>query len=549
MITGNPPYSGISKNNGAWISNLINTYKYVDGQHFGERKHWLNDDYVKFIRFAQWKMEQVADGVLGIIINHSFLDNPTFRGMRQSLTQTFNQIYVLDLHGSNKLDGKSPAGIKDENVFDIEQGVCISILMRNSKLERRLFHSELWGKRLDKYRFCIELKFSDIEWQELHPTSPFYFFVQRDESYREEYEAGWKVTAIFAEDVTGIVTARDGMVIDRDLKELKRRIAEFGDLAISDRQIIQKYRLKDTRGWKLTEARRKLAKVKDHAEFYRQIHYRPFDIRDIYYSRDMVDWGRDKFMRHMLTGTNIGLLSCRQTISDHWCHTFVSAVMIDDSLISNKTREGGYLFPLYIYNGHNADKTEPVLFSEDRKENLTAQFRSFLDAKYGEHYSAEQVAGYIYAILNCPSYRRRYAEFLKSDFPRIPFVDDRATFTKLSSLGWELIQAHLMRQSENVADADFPKRGDNVVGQPIYDPASHRLAINASQYFAPVPENVWSFRIGGYQVLDRYLRSRKGQALTLSEIENVLNIIKVLGFTTDQMRKIDAVWRPWTPTS
>jgi predicted helicase len=487
VIVGNPPYSGISKNMGAAAQGLIERYKYVDGQHFGERKHWLQDDYVKFIAFAQRKMDAVEEGVVGIITNHSFLDNPTFRGMRQSLMKTFHQIYVLDLHGNAKKKEKAPEGGKDENVFDIEQGVSVSLFIRKEGLPVRVAHAELWGRRLDKYRACAETKFVDVQWRDLSPNAPYHFFVPRKEEGRGSYENGWPISSIFVENVTGIVTARDGMVIDTDLKMLQQRIAEFRDLSISDTEIRKKYKLKDTRGWKLPKARKKLANLSNHKEYFKNIVFSPFDIRHIFYHPDMVDWGRDSFMRHILPD-NISIVTTRFT-KDDW------SALATDTLARHKA------------------------------------------------VSPEELFGFIYAVFYSPTYRKKYAEFLRTDFPRVPFPESSDDFETLSGLGWALVQVHLLRELPRHGLATYYGKGDHMVEAVRYSSEERAIWINKTQFFKPVPEAVWEFHIGGYQVLDKYLKSRKGHILSLDEINHVGSIADSLEFTIEQMAKIDKAYK------
>ena len=520
VITGNPPYSGHSLNKGKWITGLIESYKRVDGRPLGEKNpKWLQDDYVKFIRFAQWKMDQVEEGVVGVITNHSFLDNPTFRGMRQSLMQTFHQIYVLDLHGSAKKKERTPEGGKDENVFDIEQGVCISIMVRKPGLARKIFHADLWGKRQAKYRACLEMDFDTAPWEEIKPQSPFYLFIPQDESLRAAYDLGWKVPYIFPINSVGIVTADDQTLIGFNEAELKQKI----------RSKFHEY----------------------DSAFNAPILYRPFDTRMIYYDPGKLERARENTMRHMLhKDKNIGLATTRLT-KDEW------SVLATENIIAHKAvsrYDIGYLFPLYLYNstGNTNPKGNPnnhlfVQESQDQynvpRENLAPKFRAFLDQKYGYHYEPEEILGYIYAVLHSPTYRRKYAEFLKIDFPRIPFVDDRNLFERLSKLGWQLAQAHLLRDIPDTLKVEITK-GSDAVEKPVYDAVKQRLYFNAAQYFAPVPADAWNFHIGGYQVLDKYLKSRKGRELSLDEKENIINIVKVLRFTIHRMQEIDEVWGP-----
>ena len=290
-IIGNPPYSGISENMGNWIKQLIEDYKYIDGEHFGERKHWLQDDYVKFIRFGQWKIDRTGEGVLGFITNHSYLDNPTFRGMRQSLMKSFDEIYVLDLHGNSLKKEKCHDGSKDENVFDIRQGVTIGLFVkkREQKGVARVYYAERWGLREDKYKWLLRSDITTTEWEELKPNSPSYFFVPRDETGREDYEKYWKITDVFPVNVTGIITARDKFVIDFDREALRRRMGMFRDLSLSDEFIGQSFNLKENYMWRVKKARGDLSKSPNWEDNFTKILYRPFDIRDIYF-HDSVVW-------------------------------------------------------------------------------------------------------------------------------------------------------------------------------------------------------------------------------------------------------------------
>ncbi|OGU39541.1 MAG: hypothetical protein A2315_02805 [Ignavibacteria bacterium RIFOXYB2_FULL_35_12] len=304
VVHGNPPYSSISTNKGEWITDQIENYKYVDGEHFKEKKHWLQDDYVKFIRFGQWKIDQLSEGILAFITNHSYLDNPTFRGMRQSLMNSFDEIYILDLHGNSLKKEKAPDGSKDENVFDIMQGVAIVFFIKHKAKKRKsVSHFELFGLREVKYDWLNNHSIENVKWYKLEPNSPHYFFVKRDEKNRKCYDGFIPVDEIFPTNVTGIVTARDRFVIDIDKELLRRRIIDFRSLLLSDSTIRERYNLKDTRGWKLSESRKSLSKDENWSSYFSEIYYRPFDIRYIYYSEKMVDWGRQEVMQHLLKST------------------------------------------------------------------------------------------------------------------------------------------------------------------------------------------------------------------------------------------------------
>ena len=568
VITGNPPYAGHSKNPSffiqsiatkqgkikklktlTFIGNLIEDYKKVDGKPLGEKNpKWLQDDYVKFIRFAQWKMDQVDEGVVGIITNHSFLDNTTFRGMRQSLMQTFNQIYVFDLHGNTKKKETSPDGSKDENVFDIEQGVCISLLIRKQGLEQKIFHANLWGKRTDKYRFCMESTFSKVQWEEINPQAPLYMFTPQNESMREDYEKGWKVTNIFSVNVLGFQTHRDGFAIAFEKREIEQRTKDMIDTVNSDTSICEKYAINSA--WNLKQARIDLRNNNNYKSNVIQCSYRPFDNRWCYFGTEFMDRPRRELIDHVAFRQNIslGVGKSGNAIPERpWELATVSEIPMD----ANIYRRGGVnVFPLYLYPPP-PDKKKPklTLFDEadsftgkTRIENFTTEFRTFIDEKYGQHYNPEEILGYIYAVLHSTSYRNKYAEFLKTDFPKVPFIDDKKTFEELSKLGSQLIQAHLLKDLPAKIKVDVSKN-DDPVERPVYDHENQRLYANKNLFFSPVPEAVWNFHIGGYRVLENYLKSRKDRKLTLDEKENVIDAIKALIFTINQTIKIDETYK------
>lgn len=566
VITGNPPYSGSSKNPSSrinyittkggktkkvktltFIGKLIEDYKKVDGKSLGERNpKWLQDDYVKFIRFAQWKMDQVDEGVVGIITNHSFLDNPTFRGMRQSLMRTFNQIYLLDLHGNRKKKETTPDGGKDENVFDIEQGVCISLLVRGQSLKRRILHSDLWGKRIDKYRACMKASFDKVHWVGIHPRSPEYLFIPQNTASRHEYEQGQKVTDIFRVNVLGFQTHRDHFAIAFDRDDIRERVRNLIDKKTSEVDLMAMYNIKDSGDWNLNEIRKSLRDNKEWSSSVIMCAYRPFDQRFCYFGYEFMDRPRRELLEHVAFRENIclGVGKSGNAIPERpWELATISRLPMD----ANIYRRGGVnVFPLYLYKPSDDKKAKPgPLFSEpdpfdgkDRIENFTPSFRQFIDEKYGKRYKPEEILAYIYAVLYSPTYRNKYAEFLKRDFPRIPFVDKRKAFEKISELGRELIQAHLLNDIPSKPRVDVTKGSDQVETL-AYNGAEERLYINKQQYFAPVPEDVSTFYIGGYQVLEMYLKSRKERQLSLDEKENIISLIKVLSFTIDQMTKID----------
>jgi hypothetical protein len=543
VILGNPPYSGHSKNNGAWIKAAIDDYKFmmedrpdpVTGEPretrvpLGERNSkWLNDDYVKFIRFAQIKMDAVEEGIVGIITNHSWLDNTTFRGMRQSLMRSFDQIYVLDLHGNAKKKERAPDGGKDENVFDIEQGVAISLFVKRKGLEKGVWRRDLWGSRLEKYKNSAQETLKNVGLTRLLPLRNSFLFSFLNENLRQQYEEGIQMPDILKVNVLGFQTHRDEFSICFSEKDIEHRIAELRDIGTPAEKISNKYKLKDSGDWKL-EAARKLIRARN-GNRTQIVSYRPFDERWADYDYVTMDRPRRDLMKHVAGKKNLllGVGKAGVAIPEHpWELVAVSENPVD----ANVFRRGGiYLFPLFIYEHHNAT------------ENLSPDFRAFIDARYDHVYTPEEILGYIYAVLHAPIYRSTYADFLRIDFPRIPFPDHKRDFEALSELGWRLVQVHLMREKPKGKLAAFHGKGTHEVDELAYSEVENSVRINAGQCFKPVPPAVWDFHIGGYRVVEKYLKSRKGRRLTLDEIDHFAATVKALAFTIEQMGRIDLAY-------
>jgi predicted helicase len=545
VITGNPPYSGFSRNMSSAAQNLVEHYKYVDGHHFGERKHWLQDDYVKFIAFAQKKMDAVDEGAVGIISNHSWLDNPTFRGMRQSLMNSFGQIHVLDLHGNAKKKERGPEGEKDENVFDIEQGVAIVLFVKSQGGKQGVWHSELWGKRLAKYQTLSESVIGKMHWRQLSPAKPDYLF-KPTMARRDSYSQFISIPDIFLTRSTGVQTSRDELAVGFSKAELGSRISEFASDKHDDEyfrsmyfrnQSRSRYPQGDSRGWKLT-AVRKWARdnITELLDSIVPLDYRPFDSRYVANHVKMIDWPRHDVTQHY-SKPNLTLVISRQAGAIGG-NAFDAAWVAANPVDLNYFRRGGeYMCPLFL-NG-----------AEDEKaENLSSDFYRFLNARYDHHYTPEEILGYIYAVLHAPAYRARYAEFLRMDFPRIPFAEDADDFEILSKLGWALVETHLLRQVPISKLAQYHDKGDHSVEAVRYSPVEQAVWVNKTQSFSPVPEDVWKFHIGGYPVLDKYLKSRKGRTLSLDEINHVAAVAGALAFTIGQMEKIDNAYRKAFPS-
>ncbi|MBO9368806.1 MAG: N-6 DNA methylase [Chloroflexi bacterium] len=550
VILGNPPYSGISANQNDWTEELLKThldgaqsYYTVDGQPLGEKKVWLQDDYVKFLRFAQWKIHKAGRGIVAMITNHGYLDNPTFRGMRQSLLKTFDEIYILDLHGNSLKRETAPDGSADENVFDIRQGVAIGIFVKygesageKNPSSSRVYHADLYGKREEKYAWLDLHNLSTAGYQLIKPVSPYYFFVPRQNQDSQSYLSWPKVTEIFPIYVTGVVTARDHFVISFDVGELSRRISQFRDLSLPDEIIRDAYKLKDTRGWKLSQNRRELAKDQDWDAYYQTILYRPFDVRYIYYTPKMVDWPRPEVMRHMLAGENLALCVGRQgqvVGPGEWTLAFCAKHIVDFNMFY---RGGNVNFPLYLYPSTESSD----MFHQARQPNLADWLLPKLSAAYGFTPTPEEVLAYIYAVLYSPTYRQKYAQELRTDFPRIPITADADPFRQMTDLGQQLIALHLLRNPANTTAVKYQGQGSDVVKKVRYDAATGRVHINADKYFEGITPEMWEYRIGGYQVLEKYLKDRKGRRL--DDPVRYIHIASAIAETIRLQQQIDALY-------
>ena len=550
LILGNPPYSGHSSNKGKWIRGLIDEYKQVDGKPLGEKNpKWLQDDYVKFLRFAQWKIEQAGRGVVGMITNHSYLDNPTFRGMRQSLMRTFDDIHILDLHGNSLKKETCPDGSPDKNVFDIRQGVAIAFFVkRGSKQEcdAVVHHAELYGRRERKYDWLDAHDHGSTEWQNLNPVSPFYLFVPRDEALEAGYRRFISITEVFPVNSVGIVTARDGLTIRWSNQEAWNTVRAFSGM---DPELArQTYELgKDTRDWKVTMAQNDLLDSGLTRENVVPILYRPFDIRYTYYtgrSRGFICMPRPEVMRHMLAGENLALMMPKQ----HKDEFGALATKFISAHKSVAAYDINYHFPLYLYPTADRSDLFAHLEPSDRQSNLNSELVAVLAEAHGRAPSPEEIFHYIYAILYAPAYREKYAEFLQREFPRVPFTADRELFAKLAALGARLADLHLLTSPElDPPTCRFDGEGDAVVARTKaqgfrYDSDEQRLYVNKTQYFGPVPATVYEYRIGGYQVCDKWLKDRKDRRLELDDIRTYCRMVTAIEGTLAIQKEVDIAY-------
>ncbi|EPV1930171.1 type ISP restriction/modification enzyme [Campylobacter jejuni] len=552
IITGNPPYSGASSNKGLyedeikisyglepskanlndeqkkWISSYLkekskqntSTFKAIYKKHKLENEKnpkWLLDDYVKFIRFAQSKIDSQENGIFAFISNNSFLDNPTFRGMRYSLMQSFDKIYILNLHGDTRKKEKAPDGSKDDNVFDIMQGVSINIFIKqNSKAKNtKIYYHDLYGKRKDKYEFLYENDLNSIKWTLVKNNEPFYLFLPQNNDLLEEYNKGISVKDIFMLLSVGIVSAKDSILISTNTEKLKQQIHDY-------------YNEFDKKNIK-------------------EIAYRPFDTQKIYYDIKKVERPRIETMEHFLENENIGLICDRGTKLNNIDNIFISSKIIDLHLVGS----GSYIYPLYLYPTTRSKKflkKENPNFNEEnftsKIENFKESFRTFIDELYKEKFSPEDILGYIYAVLFHKIYREKYLDFLKIDFPKIPFTKDKNTFKNLSKLGLKLVNLHLLKNDEldfNIGEALFKDiKNKNFKIQKIkYNKDVKELFINESLYFNKVSPEIYEFKIGGYAVLDKYLKSHKEEDIDHKHFTLIIQTLDETLKIQDEISKIN----------
>jgi predicted helicase len=522
VVMGNPPYSGESANKGEWIMNLMEDYKKEPGgkEKLKERNpKWINDDYVKFIRYGQHFIEKNGEGVLAFINPHGFLDNPTFRGMRWNLLKTYDKIYTIDLHGNSKKKETAPDGSPDVNVFDIEQGVSINLFIKTrAKREVDLgsiYHFDLYGKRNSKYEFLFNNSISSIDFEKLTNTYPNLYFVQKNFADQGSYEQGFKINQLFILNGAGIVSANDSVLID----DIQNGVID---------------------------------KVKRHyqidadALMVKQISYRPFENKFIYFDTKLIERAREKLMNQFILGDNIGLTTIRINKEKHFSSLFISKFLVDARLSDRFLTS---VFPLYNYT--NISNQLTIDSQNKRKPNFDSTIIDQISKELNIIFTneKEQIEGnfapidlldYIYAVLHSPAYREKYKEFLKIDFPRVPYPKDSGVFWKLVKLGGELRQLHLLESSEvDNYITSYPQGGDNIVTGIRYD--AGKVYINTTQYFDGVPKGTWQFYIGGYQPAQKWLKDRKGRELSFDDILHYQRIIVALTETQRLMVEIDKV--------
>ena len=602
-ILGNPPYSGESYNQNDFIAKLMEDYKKEPGglDKLDERNSkWINDDYVKFIRYAQSLIEKNKIGIVAFINPHGYLDNPTFRGMRWNLLKTYDKIYTIDLHGNTKKKETTPDGDKDENVFNIEQGVSINFFIKTGKKKEnelgQVFHLDLFGKRQFKYDilnnysivynhdndfFCLldnHLKerlehetieknkefyksISKLKFTKLPNIAPYYFFIPKNFMNKDGYDEGFSISDLFPINSVGIVTAHDEFSIKKNKESLLDFYKKFQSAQRNVDFLHKEFMVNKKDGWDILKGYDNIKQEKNLNLFIQPIAYRPFDNRYIFYEDKLVWRTVKKIMQHFLLGENIGLSLCKQfKTGNDYLHCFISKKIIESSYVSNKTSEITSLFPLYLYPSEDTIdealaekgislKREPNLNNEIIKEISNRIGYTFTKEKEDtpNTYSPIDILDYCYAVLYSPIYRKKYKEFLKIDFPKVPYPQDTNTFLKLVKLGYQIRKLHLL-ESEIITNfsTQYPIEGNNIIDEIKYikideEDTLGKVYINKTQYFLNVPKVAWEFYIGGYQPAQKWLKDRKENELSYDDILHYQKIIVALSETHKIIKEIDSI--------
>lgn len=543
IVIGNPPYSVSSQNE---IDAKTPFGKFYESYKENVRKEErniqpLSDDYIKFLAFAHWKVKQTGKGIVGMITNNSYLDGLIHRDMRRKILEDFDLVYILNLHGDAKRPKTTKNGKKDENVFDIRQGVAICLLVKPEKpVQKRVYYQELVGPRENKYRYLGTHDVETTKWAKLTPRKPYWFLVPKDFKEEEKYQKFLSMTEIFNKTSSGVKTHRDHFVIGLTDSEIRQRLKIFKS-DLEDSLVRETLSLKDTRDWKFDSARAEMKKQQVQAKLFKEYLWRPFDFRKIYYCNILIELPRLEVAGQMAGGNNLAFCVSRKVDrSKEWNDILVTNRIPDVHCASGQT----YVFPLWLYETEERQTTQQNLLDStqvdsNRASNIKQNFIGLLSSSYGQPVLPGDIFCYIYAILHSNIYRQKYKEFLKIDFPRIPFTKNYQLFKQLSKAGKTLVELHLLKSPLlNKTSARFEGNG-GFVRKPRYDEKRGKVYINENQYFTNVTPEIWSYYIGGYQVLFKWLKDRKGRSLSSEEVNHYIKIITALAETIKIQKEID----------
>ena len=552
VVIGNPPYSLLSANLEPHHRMMVEHYKYVNGVRIHERgalqmEKNLNDDYVKFIRLTQLSIDRTGVGLFGLITNHSFLDNPTMRGVRWSLLHSATRMWLYDLHGNSTKQEKSPDGSEDVNVFQIKQGVAIALSIRlpGDKGSCDAKHNELWGTRQSKESWLGANYAGGHKWKLLEPTPEHFLFVPQSSSLKSEFEAWPTLPDMMPTNGAGYITARDNLVIDIERDAVIERVRDFNASRQDDASLLRDFEVADKKGWDVKRARSELKHI-DIPKRVIRTNYRPFDSRWIFFDSTLV-WGRSwPTMKHVIGHAgNPTLLATRMT-KDQWDVWVARTVSSHKAMSAYDTNS---VFPLYLVE--DAEELQQCLASQHRI-NFSTSFQKSLSRVLGLHQrgahglpssiTAEDIFHYAYGVFRSPSYRSRYAEFLKIDFPRLPLTESLDLFKELSRLGGELVALHLLESKLlEKPRTTFIGSKDQEIQKISFKDDTVFIDKAQTSGFEGVPEKVWNFHIGGYQVCEKWLKDRKGRTLSEMDIAHYHKIVISLQETIRLMAEIDQV--------
>jgi hypothetical protein len=567
VVLGNPPYSGHSANSGEFLARLLRgydtvfgedaqSYFHIDGVSIGERQpKWLNDDYVKFVRFSQWKIERAGCGILAFITNHNYLSAPTFRAMRASLLDTFDDIYILNLNGSTKRKDKAEDGTIDQNVFDIQQGVAIALYVKRGKTPddyvKRVKYYSLRGPRTaqtgsnvqGKYKWLDDHSIENTQWHVVEPVAPYYLFVPRDKELDAEYSKGISLKDLVLVSGVGIVAGRDHFNFAFDEQQLEDRLVEFAGLSVEDAR--STFELgKDSTAWSVLKAQEDVKNNGRLDELIQPVLYRPFDKRFTYYtghSHGFLARPTNNVSQHMVLGENIALCSARSVeVASGWRHILAVDSMVQHHAVS--TKEVNHLFPLWTYGvtlgSISRHSNLSPIATKAFSNQLKIPFETGVRAKSGV-FGELDVFYFSLAILHSDEYRQRYAEPLRDDYARIPVPSVPELFWSLASIGEEIAALQTSFAGPEVAST-FPAQGSNFVSRRDFAADSHGWVwINDEQYFTGVDEAIEAHSVGGIRVLHQWLSDRRGTALSTDNVETFRGIISAISRLADIPSEID----------
>ena len=556
IVIGNPPYNGGSANKNEWILNLIDEYRREPGgkERLKEIKTHIDNDYIKFIRYAQKIIEKSGRGVVAYINPRDYLYSPTFRGMRWNLLSFFDEIYILDLNGDLRQNRNSINSDADDNVFDIQVGVCVELMIKCESNPKRtnlakVYHYELKGNRVSKFDFLNTTSISDIPFEELNFGEPFYSFKPQFIS-QQLLDQNFSLDDLFIKSVNGIQTGRDTITIQSSFESMKDTINQFA--SGNEEAVREKFKIgKDGRDWKIKWAQNDILNNFDDKNIT-PILYRPFDIKWTYYTgpkgKGFLQCPRGTVMQGMVNTNNYALIIGRQgqaVGNIEWCLAFVSHGMPTD--LNLFYRGGGMVFPLYLLSDCFDMKTDVPNINKTLANKIAEQ----LNAKYIEQcekntddtnfISPEDLMNYVYAILFSRKYRQKYSKLLMIDFPKIPYPRDYDYFKQVVQLGAQLIAIHTVMQKTNKYKLLCKDDCENTDMIDKYKYENNKIWVNDSQYFLNVSEYTWNYYIGGYQPLQKWLKDRKGQKINQIEISHYGSMISSIDKTIEITQKIDEV--------